>query len=70
MAQRILLVAVAGIAGAALLQGRVGAENAARRANDFRYTPDPKMVRVLAGGDRSAFADALWLSDLPDMSRP
>jgi hypothetical protein len=28
------------------------------------------MVRVLAGGDRSAFADALWLSALPDMSRP
>ena len=70
MASRILLVAAAAIAGAALLQGRVGAENATRRANDFRYTPDPRVMRVLAGGDRSACADALWLSALPDMARP
>jgi tetratricopeptide (TPR) repeat protein len=70
MASRILLVAVAGIAGAALLQGRVGAENARRRANDFRYTPDPRVMRVLAGGDRSVCADVLWLSALPDMARP
>lgn len=70
MAARILLVAAAGIAGAAALQGTVGAENAARRANDFRYTPDPRVMRVLAGGDRSACADTLWLSALPDMARP
>ena len=70
MASRILLVALAGIAGAAALQGRVGAENAVRRANDFRYTPDPSVMRVLCGGDRSACADVLWLSALPDMSRP
>ena len=70
MASRILLVAALGIAGAACLQGRVGAENAARRANDFRYTPDPDVMRVLAGGDRSACADMLWLSALPDMARP
>jgi tetratricopeptide (TPR) repeat protein len=70
MGSRILLVAVAGIAGAAALQGRVGAENAARRATDFRYTPDPEVMRVLAGGDRSACADMLWLSALPDMARP
>jgi tetratricopeptide (TPR) repeat protein len=70
MSGRILLVALAGVAGAASLQGAVGAENAARRANDFRYTPDPKVMRVLAGGDRSACADMLWLSALPDMARP
>jgi tetratricopeptide (TPR) repeat protein len=70
MSSRILLVAVVAIAGAALLQGRVGAENAARRANDFRYTPDPRVMRVLAGGDRSACADVMWLSALPDMARP
>ncbi len=63
-------VVLAGIAGAAALQGHIGARNAERRTNDFRYTPDPRVMRLVAGGDRSAFADALWLSALPDMAQP
>ena len=64
------LVVVAAIAGAALLQGRVGEANAERRANDFRYTPDPSVMKVVAGAHRSTMADLLWLRALPDMARP
>jgi hypothetical protein len=64
------LIVVAGIAAAASMQGRIGESNAERRKNDFRYTPDPRVMRVVAGGDRSTFADAVWLSMLPDMAQP
>lgn len=66
---RFLLV-LAGAAGAASLQGRLGESNAERRANDFRYTPDPRVIRVVAGAHRSTVADVLWLRTLPDMARP
>lgn len=69
MDPRLLLV-VGGIAGAAALQGPIGESNAARRANDFRYTPDPRVMEVVAGAHRSTFADLLWLRALPDMARP
>lgn len=68
MDARALLVA-AGVALAAWLQGPAGENNAERRRNDFRYTPDPRLVRVVAGAQRSSVADALWLRALPDMSR-
>jgi hypothetical protein len=65
-----LLVVVGGIAGAAALQGQIGETNADRRANDFRYTPDPRVMSVVAGAHKSTLADMLWLRALPDMSRP
>jgi hypothetical protein len=65
-----LLIVLGGIAGAAALQGPIGESNAARRANDFRYTPDPRVMRVVAGAHASTFADLLWLRALPDMARP
>ena len=68
MDPRVFIVA-AGIAGAASLQGPIGESNAVRRANDFRYTPDPAVMRVVAGQHRSTMADLLWLRALPDMSR-
>lgn len=69
MDPRLLLV-LGGVAGAAALQAPLGEANAARRANDFRYTPDPRVMRVVAGAHRSTFADMLWLRALPDMARP
>jgi tetratricopeptide (TPR) repeat protein len=69
MDPRVLLVA-GGIAGAAALQGPIGDANAVRRANDFRYTPDPAVMKVVAGAHKSTLADVLWLRALPDMSRP
>ena len=65
-----LLIVVGGIAGAAALQGPIGETNADRRANDFRYTPDPAVMLVVAGAHKSTLADLLWLRALPDMSRP
>lgn len=65
-----LLIVVGGIAGAAALQGPIGETNAVRRANDFRYTPDPNVMAVVAGAHKSTLADLLWLRALPDMSRP
>jgi hypothetical protein len=65
-----LLIVVGGVAGAAALQGDIGEGNAARRANDFRYTPDPHVMAVVAGAHKSTLADLLWLRALPDMSRP
>jgi tetratricopeptide (TPR) repeat protein len=65
-----LLIVVGGIAGAAALQGPIGETNADRRANDFRYTPDPAVMTVVAGAHKSTLADLLWLRALPDMARP
>jgi hypothetical protein len=62
-------IVVAGIGCAAALQGTVGEANAARGRNDFRYTPDPRVMKVVAGGHRSTVADILWLRALPDMAR-
>ena len=58
-----------GIVGAVLLQSPLGRSNAERRRNDFRYTPDPDVTRVLSFGHRSTLADAIWLRALPDFSR-
>ncbi len=69
MDPRIYLV-VAAVGGAAALQGPVGETNADRRANDFRYTPDPRVMKVVAGAHASTFADLMWLRALPDMARP
>lgn len=63
------LLVLAGVAVAAWLQGPLGESNVERRRNDFRYTPDPTVVRLVAGAHRSTTADALWLRTLPDMSR-
>jgi len=65
-----LLLVLGAVGGAAWLQGPLGEGNASRRANDFRYTPDPRIVKLVAGGDRSVTADAMWLQALPDMARP
>jgi hypothetical protein len=62
-------VVVAGVAAAAWLQGPAGENNAQRRRTDFRYTPDPRVIRVAAGAHRSTTADLIWLRTLPDMSR-
>ena len=64
-----LLVVLAGVGCAAWLQGPAGENNADRRRNDFRYVPDPQLVRVMAGAHRSTTADIIWLRALPDMSR-
>lgn len=68
MALRGLLALAAGGA-AALMQGDLGDRNQVRRRSDFRYTPDPKIVRLAAGAHRSSAADLLWLRTLPDMSK-
>ena len=68
MGARLVLVA-AGIAAAAWMQGPAGDHNAERRRNDFRYTPDPVVIRVAAGAHQSTAADLLWLRTLPDMSK-
>ncbi len=60
---------VGAVAAAAVLQGGLGEANAARRRNDFRYTPDREVARVLSFGHRSSLADALWLRALPDFAR-
>ena len=62
-------IALAGITGGVLLQGPLGDANAERRRNDFRYTPDPLMARILSFGHRSTLADAMWLRALPDFAR-
>jgi hypothetical protein len=64
-----LLVVLAGIGGAAAMQRDIGDANAERRANDFRYTPNPRVMKVVAGAHRSSLADVLWLRALPDMAR-
>jgi hypothetical protein len=69
MDPRLVLI-VAGLAGAAALQGPLGEANARRRENDFRYTPDARIVKLVAGGDRSVVADAMWLQAMPDFARP
>ena len=69
MADPRLLVVLGAIAGAAWLQGDLGEANAERRQNDFRYTPDRDVARVLSMGHRSTMADSLWLRALPDFAR-
>jgi tetratricopeptide (TPR) repeat protein len=64
-----IFVVIAGIGGAAALQDGLGEANAVRRMNDFRYSPDPRVMRVVAGAHRSTTADLVWLRALPDMSR-
>jgi len=59
----------AGLVGAVLLQAPLGRANADRRRNDFRYTPDVDVTRVLSFGHRSTVADAIWLRAMPDFSR-
>lgn len=59
----------AGIGGAVLLQGPLGEANAHRRRNDFRYTPDPSVTKIVAGAHRSTVADMIWLRALPDLAR-
>jgi hypothetical protein len=63
------VVIAAGVVGGVLLQAPLGKSNADRRRNDFRYTPDVDVVRVLSFGHRSTMADAIWLRALPDFSR-
>ncbi len=63
------VVAALALGGAVVLQGPLGDSNALRRRNDFRYTPDTDVVRVLSFGHRSTAADTLWLRALPDFSR-
>lgn len=63
------LVVAAGIGAAAWLQGPAGESATLRGRNDFRYTPDPRIVRVVAGAHRSSAADLLWLRTLPDLSQ-
>lgn len=63
------LVVVAGIAAIAWLQGTAGDANSLRRRSDFRYTPDPRVIRVVAGAHRSTTADLLWLRTMPDLGR-
>ncbi len=63
------IAAIACIGAAAWMQGDLGDRNRDRRRNDFRYTPDPAVVKVAAGAHRSSVADAMWLQTLPDMSR-
>jgi len=65
-----LFIVLGGMAGAAALQGGLGEANAVRRMNDFRYSPDPRVMKVVAGAHRSTMADLVWLRALPDMSRP
>ena len=69
MADPRLLIVLGAIAGAAWIQGDLGDANAVRRQNDFRYTPDGDVARVLSLGHRSTIADALWLRALPDFAR-
>lgn len=69
MADPRLLVVLGALAGAAWVQGDLGTANAERRRNDFRYTPDREVARVLSFGHRSTMADALWLRALPDFAR-
>jgi hypothetical protein len=64
-----LAAVVVGLLGAVALQPTLGESNAERRRSDFRYTPDPRVARIVAGGHRSSAADLLWLRALPDMSR-
>jgi tetratricopeptide (TPR) repeat protein len=64
-----LAIVAAGIAAVAWLQGAVGEGNSIRRRADFRYTPDPRVIRVAAGAHRSTTADLIWLRTLPDLSR-
>ena len=47
------VVIAAGIVGGILLQAPLGQTNADRRRNDFRYTPDVDVMRVLSFGHRS-----------------
>jgi len=63
------LVAAACVVGASLLQAPLGRANADRMRHELRYVPDPDVARLLSLGHRSAFADALWLLSLPDISR-
>ncbi len=60
---------VGGVAAAAALQGPLGQTNADRRRNDFRYTPDADVARVLSLGHRSTLANTIWLRGLPDFAR-
>lgn len=60
---------VAGLALAMGLQGPAGEATAQRRRSDFRHTPDPELVKVLAGAHRSTTADLFWLQTLPDLAR-
>jgi hypothetical protein len=64
-----LLVVVGAVGVAAWLQGDLGQANAERRRNDFRYTPDRDVARVLSFGHGSTVADSLWLRALPDFAR-
>ena len=61
--------ALALVAGAIALRAPLGEANAARRLLPFRYSPNPRIVKLLAAGHRSTFADLLWLNTLPDLSR-
>ena len=63
------IVALAAAAFAVSLRDSLGEANAVRRANVFRYTPNPKIVKLLAAGHRSTLANVMWLQTLPDLSR-
>jgi hypothetical protein len=63
------LLALAAFGAVAWMQGPAGEHNAQRRRNDFRWSPDPALVKVAAGAHKSTVADTLWLRALPDMSK-
>ena len=64
-----LLLAAACLAGSAAMQAEIGVANAVRRDSDFRYVPDPDIIKVIAGAHRSTVADLFWLKTLPNLSR-
>ncbi len=63
-----LLIALVCIGGAVALRGPLAKANALRRAHQFRYTPDPGLVKLASCGHRSSLADLLWLQAIPDLS--
>lgn len=62
-------IIAAGLTGVVLLQPSLGEGNAHRRRNDFRYTPDPTVAKIVAGAHRSTVADLVWLRAMPDLAR-
>ncbi len=64
-----LLLAAACLAASAAIQQDLGVANAVRRDSDFRYVPDPAIIKVIAGAHRSTVADLFWLKTLPNLSR-
>jgi hypothetical protein len=56
-------------AAAVLLRAPLAEANAARRLPGMRYSPRPKLAKLLSLGHRSTASDLLWLSAIGDLGK-